>query len=136
MAITLHGGSYLTSDCDVVFEKTQENLDHLKEALESLEARPLRAPDEGHYTLDNSLLLQPFLHLKSDAGPVDLINRLPEVLSFEDLYSRAVAIEIDGVQIPIASLDDLIQIKSSSDRPRDRLHVEMLNALKSLRDES
>ena len=135
MAVTLHGGSYLTSDCDVAFEKSQANLNHLKAALESIGARPVRASDEGPFELDFSILLAPFMHMKSDAGPVDLINRLPGIESFADLYARSVAVEVDGIEIRLASIEDLIRLKSDTNRPRDQLHVEMLKALLRLEDD-
>jgi len=132
MALTLHGGSLLTSDCDLAFEKSEDNLQRLKSALESISARPLRASDNGEYELDFSTLLAPFMHLKSEVGPVDLINRLPGVDSFEGLYSRSVEIDVDGIEIRIASIDDLIRLKSGTDRPKDALHLEMLKALINL----
>jgi predicted nucleotidyltransferase len=129
MAVMLYGATYLTSDCDLAYEKSQDNLQRLLAALEELGARPLRASDSGDFPLDLSILLAPFIHLKTEAGPVDLINRLPNVESFQELYNHSLVIEVDGVQIRIASIEDLIKLKSNSGRERDALHISMLKAI-------
>jgi predicted nucleotidyltransferase len=129
MAVMLHGANYLTSDCDLAFEKSKTNLDRLAAALQELGARPVRASEEGDFDLDSSILLAPFMHLKTEAGPVDLINRLPNVGSFEELYNRSLAVEIDGVEIRLASIEDLIRLKTDTGRDRDMLHISMLRAI-------
>jgi predicted nucleotidyltransferase len=131
MAVMLHGADYLTSDCDLAYEKSETNLKRLKTALEELGARPVRASDTGTFELDYSILLAHFMHLKSEAGPVDLINRLPNIESFEKLYQNSVQFEIDGIEFRIASIEDLIRLKSDSSRERDQLHISMLKTLKA-----
>ena len=132
MAVILHGGYHVTEDADLAFARVKANLDAVKAALETIQARPLRAPETGDYPLDYSILMAPFMHLKSAAGNVDLINRLPGIDSFDGLYERSELFEVQGVKIRVASIDDLIAIKSNSDRPKDREHVEELKSLKIL----
>ena len=132
MALILHGGHHVTTDCDLAFEKMQANLESMKVALERLGARPQRAPEEGEFPLDFSILMAPFMHLKSEVGDIDLINRLPGIDSFNGLYDRAVEVEIMGEMVRVASIEDLIAMKSTSDRPKDRQHVEELKSLMSL----
>lgn len=127
----LHGASYLTSDCDLAFEKNQENLERLRDALQELKARPVRAAEEGEFELDFSILLAPFMHLKTEAGPVDLINRLPNIGSFQELYDRSLAVDVDGVEIRLASVEDLIRLKTDTNRERDALHISMLKAIQA-----
>jgi predicted nucleotidyltransferase len=129
MAVMLYGADYLTGDCDLAYERTKENLLRLKAALEELGARPVRAPDDGPFELDFSILLAPFMHLKTEAGPVDLINRLPNIDSFEELKRNALVVDIDGVEVTIASIDDIIRLKTGSGRDRDQMHITMLQSL-------
>jgi hypothetical protein len=136
MALILHGGNHSTIDCDVAFEKSRDNLESLQAALEELGARPKRAPEEGEFELDFSILLGPFMHLKSLAGDIDLINRLPGIEKFDDLYQRSELIDIGGESIRIASIDDMIRLKENSTRARDREHVFELRALKKLAEET
>jgi predicted nucleotidyltransferase len=130
MAVMLYGADYLTSDCDLAFDKTKDNLLSLKGALEELGARPIRASENGPFELDFSILMSPFMHLKSEAGPIDLINRLPNIDSYEELARNALKVEIEGVEIRIASIDDIIRLKTDTGRERDLLHITMLRSLK------
>ncbi len=136
MALILHGGHHVTTDCDLAFEKVQGNLESIKTALERLGARPQRAPEQGEFPLDFSILMAPFMHLKSEVGDIDLINRLPGIDSFNGLYERAVEVEIIGERVRVASIEDLIAMKSTSERPKDREHIEELKSLLSLSEEN
>jgi len=40
-----------------------------------------------------------------------------------------------GLVVPVASLDELIRMKRATGRPKDRIEVETLAALRSTRDE-
>lgn len=128
----LYGADYLTSDCDLAAEKSEQNLMRLKAALEELKARPIPASDEGEFELDFSILLAPFMHLKTEAGPVDLINRLPNIESFDRLYNNALVVDVEGVQVRLAAIDDLIKLKSNSNRDRDQMHITMLESLREM----
>ncbi len=125
----LYGANSVTSDCDLAFEKSTENLKRMAAALKELGARPVRASEDGEFELDFSILLAPFMHLKTEVGPVDLINRLPNIGSFQELYDRALILEVDGVEIRIAAIEDLIRLKSDSTRERDALHISMLKTI-------
>lgn len=79
----LYGADYLTSECDLATEKTEQNLNRLKAALEELGAKPVHASDNRDFELDFSILIAPFMHLKTGAGPVYIINRLPTSSPFK-----------------------------------------------------
>lgn len=132
MAVMLYGADYLTSDCDLATEKTEQNLKRLKAALEELGARPVRASDNGEFELDFSILMAPFMHLKTEAGPVDIINRLPNIESFQKLYDNALIVDVQGVQVRLAAIDDLIKLKTDTGRDRDQLHITMLESLRDI----
>ena len=52
-------------------------------------------------------------------------------LRYEHLAEHATELEIDGLRILVASLDDIIRSKEVVDRPKDR---EALEELRTLRD--
>ena len=65
-------------------------------------------------------------------GVVDVIVR-PEV-SFERLMANAVAGDLFGRHVPIASIDDLLVMKRAANRPKDRLDIEALEKIKRGQD--
>jgi hypothetical protein len=49
---------------------------------------------------------------------------------YEQLARDAVRMDLEEVQVDVASLDDLIAMKRAAGRPRDRAHLEILGALR------
>ena len=49
---------------------------------------------------------------------------------YEELARTAVRMDLEPVELDVASIDDLIAMKRASDRPRDRAHLEILGALR------
>jgi hypothetical protein len=135
LALASHGGNYPTLDADIAFSSDPENVDLLLEALGQVHPRPIRLRPDVPYLWDRIAINGPWVRLTTDVGEVDLIRRLPGVDSFEGLFERAVLMELGDIQFRVASLEDLIAMKSQSDRAKDKLHLLELEALKKLRDE-
>lgn len=129
-AMALHGSTYASTDTDLAVGRDEPNLLAFCQAALELDAHPLRAP---RVKVEPQLLRQPYVNLDSVVGAIDIINMLPGVEGFEALLASADVFEIDGVQIPCASLDDLIALKEASHRPKDALHVEELREIRRLR---
>ena len=68
------------------------------------------------------------LESQAGGGVVDVIVR-PEV-SFDKLMTNAVAGDLFGRHVPLASIDDLLVMKRAANRPKDRLDIEALEKIK------
>jgi hypothetical protein len=64
----------------------------------------------------------------TEAGPLDALSTLAG-FDYARLASAAIRIEFSGVEVAICSLDDLLAIKASGDRARDRADIEELRRL-------
>lgn len=51
-------------------------------------------------------------------------------LDFEQLWNASQLVEVEGVPIRVASIDDLIQLKQAVARPQDLIDVEQLARLR------
>lgn len=60
-----------------------------------------------------------YRRLAAALDELDIVNGTPGAPPYEDLRSRAVEVEVRGVRIPMASLDDLIAMKRATARPQD-----------------
>ncbi len=69
---------------------------------------------------------------KTDAGALDCLGTPMGTSGYADLASRADSIDIDGLVIQVASLDDLIRMKAAAGRQKD---LDAIHTLKALRDE-
>lgn len=52
-------------------------------------------------------------------------------LKFEETYQNSISINIDGIEVHIPSIDDLIRNKRASGRTKDLADIEALEALKT-----
>jgi hypothetical protein len=68
--------------------------------------------------------------LSTRFGDLDLLAHPEPQLDFEKLVSRSIAAGIFGVEVPVASLEDLMAMKRAAGRPKDRIELEILGALR------
>ena len=119
-AVALYGHVRPTKDMDVWVATNETNLRLLVEAFEKF--------GFGKNSLPDPLFKPPQTVLRMGVPP----NRL-EVLSeiagvrFADCYEHRQYMTIDGVSVPVISLDDLKKNKSATGRARDAADVEELN---------
>ena len=137
VAIILHGGDTPTYDMDISFALDAENRRRLVSLLNAHHPRPLGFPADRPFILDADVLAQVrFLNLVTDLGELDLLPLPAGVDSFEGLWDRAVPMDLEeGCTVRVAALDDLIAMKKAAGRPKDRLHLLELWALKRLTGE-
>ena len=132
LAAALHGSPAVTNDADIVPKKTDENLGRLSTTLVDLEAR-LRSPIEAdgipfdpHPELIASMAM---LNTSTRCGNLDLTFTPTGLDNYERLAAGAVAYDLDGVVVLVASLADVIRSKEAANRPRDRAALPILYAL-------
>ena len=134
LAMVSHGSAHITQDIDIAYSRAPENLASLAKALQVYRPRLRGLPTDLPFVLDARTLSNAGnLTLETDVGAVDLLGDITSVSSFEDLWERAVEMDLGGgLSVRVASLDDLIAMKRAADRPKDRLHLMELEALRRL----
>ena len=71
------------------------------------------------------------LSFRSDTGETEIDLLVAESDSFEKLKRNAVSISVEQSTFYVASIDDLIEMKSKAGRPQDLLDIETLTRLKA-----
>jgi len=133
IAATLHGSAYITRDLDVCYATDEANLQRLGEALVGLEARLRGVAEDVPFVPDGRTLRHTqVLTLQTRFGPLDVLAAPSGFPGYEALSERAMATEVNGVSVKIASLEDLIAMKRAAGRPKDLLAVEELEAIQRL----
>ena len=133
LAAQAHGSPSLTADLDIVPSWDRENLRRVADVLADVAAirHGVPAGSPPMPPLDERTLLAGSLFtLTTRFGRFDLLANPDPGLDFELLAAGAGTGEIDGVRVAIASLDDLIAMKRAAGRPKDRVEVEILGALR------
>lgn len=123
-ALAAHGYPRATLDIDIWVMPSPENAAAVLRALQRFGA-PLQLVTREDFMRDDTVF-----QLGVAPRRIDLITGASG-LKFEDADARAVTVEIEGLQIRVLSLADLIVNKRASGRTKDLADVE---ALESLRD--
>ena len=131
LAAVLHGSPTITRDLDVCYARDGENADRLAQALRTLQAKLRGAPEDVVFLLDGrTLLAGDSFTFVTKGGPFDCLGTPAGTSGFDDLNANAVEMDIEGMKIRVVSLNDLIRMKRASGRPKDRIELEVLGALR------
>lgn len=132
VAARLYETGHATVDIDVCPSTAGANLERLSAALRELGARlrvegePKGVPFDPH---PDALRQVSTLTLLTTSGPLDLCFR-PAGFDegFESLVGSSVVIEVAAVDVPVASLADVVASKRSAGRPKDIVALPALEA--------
>ena len=133
LAMNLHGVPRATMDVDLVLALDPANLKAFLGTVETLRLRPV-APVDTDGLLDPAQrqkwvkeknMLAFALRPPDVQGPtVDVLIDPP--VDIEAALARTVWREVQGVRIPLISVEDLIRLKEKSGRAQDRSDIEHL----------
>jgi hypothetical protein len=121
-AVILHGLPRTTEDIDFFIESSSQNIENLKSALKSLYNDPsieeITTADLEEYAVVR--------YGTPDEFYIDIIARLGEEVSFNDVWNDVVIFEIDDTKIPVCGLEMLIKMKKTV-RDRDLRDLRFLS---------
>jgi hypothetical protein len=131
LAAQVHGSPSLTGDINICHSLDRENLDRLAKALERLVAIRRMLPLGIVAPLDaRALRAGDVFTLTTRFGDLDLLAHPDPEMGFERLRLGSIPAEIFGIPVRVASLDDLMAMKRAAGRPKDRVELEILGALR------
>jgi len=122
-AMAAHGYPRATMDIDIWVMPSSQNADAVLRALRRFGA-----------ALDN--LTKEDLQKDGTIFQIGVAPRRIDIiteasgLQFEEVYSRALSINIEGIEVHIPLIDDLIRNKRASGRTKDLADAEALESLK------
>jgi len=126
MADAAHGGASITDDLDICYSRSDQNVDRLLVALTFLEAA---SRDDS--TLDaRTLKVRDLCAFDTPVGKLDCVRMPRGTYGFDDVVRDALNIDVDGADVMVASLDDLVRMKRAAGRLSDLAELEVLGALR------
>jgi hypothetical protein len=134
VAAVLHGSARNTFDLDICFASDPSNLEALGATLVGLEARLRGVPDPVPFVPDAAALKRvDVLTLTTTAGDLDVLRVPTGAPRYDVLRAHADRYDVGGFEVRVASVEDLIAMKSAAGRPKDLGDVEELEAILRLR---
>ena len=137
LAMNLHGVPRMTMDVDIVLAMDHANVQSFLGLAKELGLQPV-APVAIDSLLDPALLrswkqqkgMIAFALKGRDAGAPTLDILIEPPINLEAALQRAEARLLKNIRISLASIDDLIRLKSETGRAQDQADIEHLQRLK------
>jgi predicted nucleotidyltransferase len=135
IAAVLHGSPQNTFDLDICFASDAGNLRGLGDVLQELHARLKGLDDDVPFVPDADTLRRiEVLTMVTELGELDVLTRPAGSPDYEALRRNADRFDLDGFSVLVASIDDLIAMKTAAGREKDLIAVDELEAIKRLGD--
>ncbi|MBB4663799.1 nucleotidyl transferase AbiEii/AbiGii toxin family protein [Conexibacter arvalis] len=134
VAVAVQGYGRTTKDLDITYATNAANLERLGTVLIELRARLRGVGEEVPFVPDAATLKRiTILTLDTDAGPLDLLLRPDGAPPYERMRERADVVDLDGAEIRVVDIDDLLSMKRAAGRPQDLADIDALEAVKRVR---
>lgn len=139
IAVNLHGVNRLTHDVDLIIALDQENLSRFVSVAKRYSFKPVipvRIEDLANAAkvrdwIENKHMLAFGLRPQDPVEPiVDVLVKPP--IDFEVAYARRVVVEVQGQNIAVACVTDIIAMKTGTGRAKDQDDIAMLKRLGEL----
>jgi hypothetical protein len=134
LAASAHGAARLTSDVDVVYRRTPENLARIVETLKPYHPYLRGAPPGLPFRFDERTLRQGLnFTFSTDLGDLDLLGEMTGAGRYEDLFPASIEASVFGHTCRVVDIVTLIKAKRAAGRPKD---LEAIAELEAILEES
>ncbi len=133
VAATVHGSARLTSDVDIVYERSRANIERLVGALEPMNPYLRGAPAGLPFRFDVETVRRGLnFTLTTEAGPIDVLGEITGIGDYSAVLAVSEELSLFGALYRCIDLDSLILSKRAAGRPKD---LEAVAELELIRDE-
>jgi predicted nucleotidyltransferase len=135
VAVIAQASPRITKDLDICYSRDRSNLESLGAVLIAAGAK-LRGIEEDLPFVPDARTLQrtEILTLRTVDGDIDLLVEPSGCPPYDVLKANADRIEVEDLPVLVASIDDLIAMKSAAGRPQDLIDLEALEIARSRPD--
>lgn len=136
IALAFHDFPRSTFDLDIMPDLNSENLGIISETCLSMGYSPrIRVPIEDlknpmkreYWIKEKNMRAFTFINLKESMNSIDLMIYYP--LDFEECFKRRVSVNMSGVEVYVAGIEDLAALKRISTRPQDIIDTAALESI-------
>lgn len=126
-ASTLHGFNRATQDIDIWIKDTLENRRSLRNVLKELEIGDFES-------IETTQFIPGYTSIQLNSGfELDIMTSLKgfDQIKFDECYKMAPTAQIDDISIKFLHINQLIEAKKASGRPKDLMDIEALEKIKA-----
>ncbi|MGZ6672406.1 MAG: hypothetical protein ACXVFM_08670 [Solirubrobacteraceae bacterium] len=134
--MAFQGYARATRDLDITYAPDAENLARLGDVLVAVHARLRGVAEDVPFAPDGRTLARTrLLTLDTDDGGLDLLPDPPGAPRYATMRDRADRVDLGGVVVAVAALDDLLAMKRAAGRPQDLVDIDALEVARRIRAE-
>lgn len=139
IAVNLLGSMRSTADLDILVEMSDKNLTKVVKIMKKKGYRvkqpvdPMKIADTKTRKdwIKNKHMKAFNFYKEDELKEVDIIIDSP--VSFNQAVKSAIQIKIEGISLPVISIQNLIKMKEITGRLKDKLDIQELKKIKKLR---
>jgi hypothetical protein len=132
----VHGSARLTLDVDIVYRRSQDNIQRLVAALQPLKPYLRGAPAGLPFRFDVGTVRRGLnFTLTTGAGDLDVLGEIVGGGTWESLNAHAIDVTLFGAPLRVLDLPALIRAKRAAGRPKDLEAIAELEELLARRRE-
>lgn len=122
LACVVHGSPLVTYDIDICISIDEEQIGKLRNALKDLSPKHRMNPSFKPSFADFPSKLEGVnnIYLETDLGVLDILSVLSPVGDFKQVKQNAITVSLFGYPCKVVSIEDLIRIKETMTRPKDK----------------
>jgi predicted nucleotidyltransferase len=130
VAGTIHGSARATYDIDLVYSRTDENIQRLAQSLAPHKPYLREAPPGLPFVWDAKTIRSGLnFTLTTSLGDIYLLGELAGDETYQDLLPNLFEVEAFGVRFKCIDLPTLIRLKETAGRAKDREAIAELRVL-------
>ncbi|MEM4313066.1 MAG: DUF6036 family nucleotidyltransferase [Thermoplasmata archaeon] len=140
IAVNLYGYVRITMDMDIMVDLSEKNLSKVMDVMEKLGYSP-RVPvnpeefilkkNRDKWIKGKNAVVFTFIDMKNPYKHIDIFLNNP--IDFSKAYLRKEVMVIGGIKVFVASIEDIIKLKSIAGRPRDKEDIIHLKKIKKMK---
>ncbi len=142
IAVNFHGFARATSDLDILMVLSDEEILKFIQIMQSLQYTP-RLPvalsdlssseKRREWIEEKNMKVFSLIRKQNPMETIDLMIHCP--LDFDAVYDRRVLMPFQDIEIPVASIPDLIELKTWAGRERDLIDIKALKKIQEIQNE-
>ena len=125
-----HGSARLTSDLDIVYRRTENNISRLVNTLSPLKPYLRGAPPGLPFRWEDETIKKGLnFTLVTSLGAIDLLGEITGGGSFEDIRPHSITLNLHDTECLCLGIEWLIRVKRAAGRPKDFEAIAELEAI-------
>lgn len=140
IAVNLHGYVRATVDLDIMILLSEENIKKFVKVIKSMGYKPkvpveledfISKENRKKWVEEKNMKVFSVYNPKNESEHVDIL--VQHNLDFLEAYKKRVVYDVESINIPVASIPDLVKLKELADRVIDRSDILALKKIMKLK---